>query len=97
MQGNSNKQVVIPVMAYDTWHCDLWLEWARLHPIVFLVHFSNSIHEKVNSYALEFPEQMNRYAPEFPEQVNSYALEFPEKVNSYALEFLASFPGSLFL
>ena len=45
MQGNSNKQVVILVMAYDTWHCDLWLEWACLHPIVFLVHFSDSIHE----------------------------------------------------
>lgn len=45
MQGNSNKQVVILVMAYDTWHCDIWLEWARHHPIVFLVHFSDPIHD----------------------------------------------------
>ena len=32
-------QVVLLVMAYSSWHSDLWLEWSRLIPVRFLVHF----------------------------------------------------------
>ena len=32
-------QVVLLVMAYSSWHSDLWLEWSRLIPVHFLVHF----------------------------------------------------------